>query len=198
MRPGGDRSRCYFASMLILAAGIVVCGCQSAEHLNLPARAAPSSTGPFSEVGYRGFNPKPIPDTEMPNAAIVRLQECAATAEQREAASWVRDWFAAISKLDQCDEWAQGVLSGGGVRRGLVFILDRLSSDRENGAMCREPALKMFTVIEETHGYLATWRNQMTNSCSFERKKEASEKRLAAFTEGLSAISKDIDKFRGE
>jgi len=178
---------------------LALLGCAACQNpaAELPSREAPSASGPFAHVGYRNLKADPIPSTEIPNAELGALQGCAASAEKREAYVWLRDWFAAGSRLDQCDHDAQAVLAAARVRQGLIYILDKLSGGPDIAKECHDAGLRVFTLIEERHSMLATWRSVTKTSCSFERKKEVAAKREAEFMQSLQKTVDGIGQFRG-
>lgn len=175
---------------------LVCAGCQNPD-AEMPLRSAPSASGPFANIGYRNLKSELIPGTEIPNAELAALQGCADSVEKREAYVWLRDWFAAGSRLDQCDHDAQGVLAGARVRQGLVYILDKLTGEHVAATVCRDGGLRLFTLIEERHSMLATWRNVSKTSCSFERKREVAATREAEFMLSLQKTVDGIGQFRG-
>jgi len=182
-----------FACAAIAALG----ACQQAPDL-APTREAPDRAGPFGELGYRNMKPDPIPQTEIPNAEMKAFADCANGRDTREAARWVRDWFAATSRLDQCDEWAIGVLAGPGIRRSLAFILERTIAENKEVPQCKEATYRVFTLIEENHGRLNTWRNVLMGKCTAARLQEVVAKREQAFQQGLTSLSDGISQFKGK
>lgn len=177
---------------LSIIATACAAGCQAPE---LASRNTPSTSGPFAQVGYTGLTPNYIPKTEVPNADITALRSCARGAEQREAATWVGDWFAAVSQVDRCDQDAQAQLTSPSVRQGLVYILDRTTRG-DSSSTCQDAAFKVFTHVEETNARLTSWRNSLSITCSFERQKEVVAKREEAFTRSLSDTVSGIGRYK--
>lgn len=195
----GRRVAACLQPVLRIGAAVALLGCAACQNpaADLPAREAPSASGPFANVGYRNLKAEPIPGTEIPNGELAALQGCAGSAEKREAYVWLRDWFAAGSKLDHCDHDAQAVLAGAKVRQGLVYILDKLTGGQDIAKECHDAGLRLFTLIEERHSMLGTWRNVTKTSCSFDRKKEVAAKREAEFMLSLQKTVDGIGQFRG-
>lgn len=180
---------------VVLPIMLALAACQSPEPK--ATREAPDKAGPFGEIGYRNLKPNPIPKTEIPNAELGAVADCAGKPEAREASRWLRDWFAAASRLDQCDEWAIQALSTPRVRDGLVYILDKVAADNKESDQCRGAALKAFTLIEEMHGRLSGWRNHKLGNCDFARIKEVADKREGDFAQKIASVAGEIDAYRG-
>jgi hypothetical protein len=185
---------CKAATLGTMAASLLLVGCQPEP--SAATREYPERSGPFGHVGYRSMRPNPIPQSEMPQTEISAYMACTEGLEQRDAANWVRDWFAAISRLDRCDEWAADVLASPRVRQGLVYILDRSTEHNKQVAQCRHATFRMFTTIEEMHGRIAALRDINKLSCDTARRREVVAKREEAFTKALTSMSESIGQYK--
>lgn len=179
------------AAMLMLGA---LAGCQASEPL--VTRANPDRAGPFGHVGYRNLSPLPVPGTDLPNAQLSAFGDCVSGAESREAATWIRDWFASISTMDKCDDWAAGILSSPKVRQGLVYILEATTSSTSANDKCRAAAFQLFTKIEERHSRISSWRGELSAICTFAKRKQVVENREAAFTQRLAELARGLETYQ--
>jgi hypothetical protein len=169
-------------------------GCQTVP----PAlvREAPAETGPFAQFGYRNLRANYIPNTETPPQELARFLDCASSTDQRVASTWIRDWFAAVSRLDRCDQWGIAVLSSAKIRRSLVFILDQTRANFREGESCHKAVFALFTSVEETHSLLSSWHSGYKSACHWERIKEVADKREQAFTQRMASLTEGLEKFK--
>lgn len=182
------------ALALIFACHTFASGCQDAR--TLPVRAAPSEQGPFAGYGYRNMSPDPIPATEIPHQNLTSFINCVRGHEERIAATWVRDWFAAISMTDRCDQWAIQRLSHPELRKRLVALLVKTQS-KVDGDQCKDRSFALLTSIDETNGLLAEWGRHGVVSCDVKRTREVRDKRREEFTKSLAGLSDALRNFQG-
>lgn len=177
--------------MAVSAVSVLCAACQQSEPI--AERELPSTSGPFAQFGYRNLKADHIPRTEMPRGPLEAYYNCAGGGERQAAAGWVRDWFAAVSRLDRCDQWAIDLLSSPRVRASLVYILERSQPSEQS---CKAAGFSLFTSIEETHSLLTSFRIGFAQSCERRRIEEVAQKREAAFTQHLTALDDNMKKFR--
>jgi hypothetical protein len=171
----------------------VLAGC--AQEAPVAERELPSDKGPFAAFGYRNLTPQPIPATEMPQTLLADFMACSGMGEKRQAAGWVRDWFAAVSRSDQCDEWALQALANPRMRSNLLYILDQ-SGNHSASESCRKSTLALFTRLEETQSLLQSWRTRFGVVCNAERKRKVAESREEAFKSQIGDLDQALDALK--
>lgn len=184
-----------FAGSVWIAAvyAIVVAGC--AQDGPVAERELPSDKGPFAAFGYRNLTPQPIPQTEMPQTLLADFTTCSGMGEKRQAAGWVRDWFAAVSRSDQCDEWALQALANPRMRSNLLYILEQ-SGNHSASDSCRKSTLALFTQLEETQSLLHSWRTRVGVVCNADRKRKVAESREEAFKTQIGELDLALDALK--
>lgn len=180
-------------SWIVAACAVILAGC--VQEGPVAEREMPSDKGPFAAFGYRNLTPQPIPQTEMPQTLLADFATCSGMGEKRQAAGWVRDWFAAVSRSDQCDEWALQALANPRMRSNLLYILEQ-TGNHSASESCRKSTLALFTQLEETQSLLQSWRTRFGVVCNAERKRKVAESREEAFKTQIGELDLALDALK--